>query len=201
MSPIPLDSFRIIKKKSNWEKSCDEIVQDDSEDIDIYMEYVSASNIRFYDSKTELLGPWEKSADDLAIFWLKHFHLLMRLSVKNMYVMVGESNRGIPSEIVKGHGESILSVNKSLDSLVQSTSINHLIFMFIHLFEQEGKVGKQAYFDLLFEEQYLSCVKIAHQMASENVLFTKNTVDINKLERDLRLKWIIEYKSLWAGAQ
>ena len=73
MAQISLDDFRILNKKFGWEKSFNEIVDDDKNDIVLIREAIRVSKNRFIDSGTEELGVWENSSQDIAKIWLQYF--------------------------------------------------------------------------------------------------------------------------------
>ena len=85
MAQIPLDSFRILDKKFGWEKSFNEIVDDDISDVSLIRESIKSSKERFIDSNTDELGDWDGSAQEMAKIWLQYFILQMRFNVKYKY--------------------------------------------------------------------------------------------------------------------
>jgi hypothetical protein len=48
MAQIPLDAFRILNKKFGWEKSFNELVADDKNDIVLIREAIRVSKNRFF---------------------------------------------------------------------------------------------------------------------------------------------------------
>lgn len=68
MERIPLDSFRILKKKFGWEKSFNELVDDDNNEIEFIKETIRVNKGRFLDSESEELGEWENSSQDISKF-------------------------------------------------------------------------------------------------------------------------------------
>lgn len=89
MAQIPLDAFRILNKKFGWEKSFNELVADDKNDIALMREAIRVSKNRFIDSGTEELGPWDNSSQDIAKIWLQYFILQMRINIKSLYMATG----------------------------------------------------------------------------------------------------------------
>lgn len=198
MAQIPLDSFRILDKKFGWEKSFNEIVDDDISDVSLIRESIKSSKERFIDSDTDELGDWDGSAQEMAKIWLQYFILQMRFNVKNTYLLTGIAKRGIPKDKVDEHVSQVANFRSSLEEVFLTSTYAHLIFLFLHLYDQESHRGKQGYFDLLFEEQYLTCINTAHEIALDHPMFSKKTVDLADLERKLRAQWMGDYKQLWS---
>ena len=199
MAQIPLDAFRILSKKFGWEKSFNEIVEDDMNDVLLIRESIKESKERFIDSETDELGDWDGSAQAMAKIWLQYFILQMRFNVKNTYLLTGISKRGIPKDKVDEHVSQVANFRSSLEEVFLTSTYAHLIFLFLHLYDQESHRGKQGYFDLLFEDQYLTCIKTAHEIALDHPMFSKKTVDLGNLERKLRAQWMGDYKQLWSA--
>ena len=199
MAQIPLDAFRILSKKFGWEKSFNEIVEDDMNDVLLIRESIKESKERFIDSETDELGDWDGSAQAMAKIWLQYFILQMRFNVKNTYLLTGISKRGIPKDKVDQHVSQVANFRSSLEEVFLTSTYAHLIFLFLHLYDQESHRGKQGYFDLLFEDQYLTCIKTAHEIALDHPMFSKKTVDLGNLERKLRAQWMGDYKQLWSA--
>ena len=198
MAQIPLDAFRILSKKFGWEKSFNEIVEDDMNDVSLIRESIKASKERFIDSETDELGDWDGSAQAMSKIWLQYFILQMRFNVKNTYLLTGISKRGIPKDKVDEHVSQVANFRSSLEEVFLTSTFAHLIFLFLHLYDQESHRGKQGYFDLLFEDQYLTCINTAHEIALDHPMFSKKTVDLADLERKLRAQWMGDYKQLWS---
>lgn len=190
MAPIPLDSLRILNKKFGWQKSCDEIHQDDMDDIDLYQAELKKSDDRFFSVAADTWGPWEDSSEAVILFWYRYFTLVMRLRVKTLYIATGTTNRGIPQDYYEQHQESILSLISRLESLTLSYSTGHLIFFCFHLSDHRHEMGNADFFQFVFEKQYVSFVKTAHDLAKErHLFFSDKNVDPEKLISDLRSRW------------
>ena len=199
MSPIPLDSLRILNKKFGWEKSCDEIHQDDMDDIDLFQSELKKADQRFFDSEEDTWGPWEGSSEAIVLFWYRYFSLVMRLHVKTAYMEIGTQNRGIPLEYYKQHLDGTLSLISALESLTLSSSTGHLTFFCFHLSEHRHELGNHEFFQYIFEKQYVSLVEIAHSSAKErHPFFSDKNVDPKKLVTDLRERWSSFYREMFS---
>ena len=200
MAQIPLDAFRILNKKFGWEKSFNELVADDKNDIVLIREAIRVSKNRFIDSGTEELGVWENSSQDIAKIWLQYFILQMRINIKSIYIATGVTNRGIPNEVAQDHIQHMREMRVLLEDLFITSTYVHMIFMFWHLYDQESHRGEKQYFELLFEQHYLNCVRTAHGIALEQKLFTNKTVDLKTIESKLREKSEEIFEDLWKTA-
>jgi len=198
MAQIPLDAFRILDKKFGWEKSFKELVDDDDNDIALISEAIKASKERFIDPDKEELGDWSGSSQDISKVWLQYFMLQMRINVKSTYILTGVVKRGFPKNLAENHVLHMNEMKKLAEDLFIANTYVHIIFLFWHLYDQESHRGKQGYFDLLFEDQYLTCINTAHEIALEHPMFSKKTVDLAHLERKLRVQWIGDFKQLWS---
>ena len=199
MAQIPLDSFRILDKKFGWEKSFNEIVDDDINDVSLFRESIKSSKERFIESDTDELGEWDGSSQAMAKIWLQYFILQMRFNVKSTYLATGIAKRGIPKKAVEEHISQVSNFRSSLEDVFLTSTYAHCIFLFLHLYDQESHRGKQEYFDLLFEGQYLTCIRTAHEIALEHPMFSKKSVDLGNLERKLRAQWMGDFKKLWSS--
>lgn len=199
MAQIPLDSFRILTKKFGWEKSFDEIVNDDINDVSLIRESIKSSQETFLNPETDELGEWDGSAQNIAKIWLQYFMLQMRFNVKTTYLVTGVQKRGIPKTAAEEHIVQVGNFRNSLDELFLTSTYVHLMFLFLHLYDQESHRGKQEFFDLIFESQYLTCINTAHEIALEHPMFSKKTVDLGSIERKLRAQWMGDFKKLWSS--
>ena len=200
MAQIPLDDFRILNKKFGWEKSFNELVADDKNDIVLIREAIRVSKNRFIDSGTEELGVWENSSQDIAKIWLQYFILQMRINIKSIYIATGVTNRGIPNEVAQDHIQHMREMRVLLEDLFITSTYVHMIFLFRHLYDQESHRGEKQYFELLFEQHYLNCLRTAHGIALEQPLFTTKTVDLKTIESKLRSKSEEIFEDLWKTA-
>lgn len=190
MAPIPLDSLRILNKKIGWQKSCDEIHQDDMDDIDLYQAELKKSDDRFSSVAADTWGPWEDSSEAVMLYWYRYFTLVMRLHVKTAYIAIGTTNRGIPQNYYEHHQEGTLSLISALESLTLTSSTGHLTFYCFHLSDHRHEMGNEEFFQFVFEKQYVSLVKTAHDLAKEkHPFFSDKNVDPEKLISDLRSRW------------
>lgn len=190
MSPIPLDSLRILNKKFGWEKSCDEICQDDKDDIDLYHSELNKSKERFHSVTADSWGPWEGSSEEVVLYWYRYFTLVMRLHVKIAYINIGTTNRGIPKDYFQIHQKGTLSIISALESFTLASSAEHLIFYCFHLSEHRHEMGDTDFFHFIFEKQYISLIKTSHDLAKERHLyFSDKNLDLEKLIADLRMRW------------
>jgi hypothetical protein len=190
MPPIPLDSLRILNKKFGWQKSCEEISQDDMDDIDLYQSELKQADQRFFNSESETWGSLDGSSEAVVLFWYRFFSLVMRLHVKTAYIEIGTHNRGIPLDFYKQHMDGTFSLIAALESLTLSSSLGHLNFYCFHLSDHRQEIGNQEFFEYVFEKQYVSLVEIAHSSAKEQLpFFSDKNVDPNKLIVDLRKRW------------
>jgi hypothetical protein len=191
MSPIPLNSFRILNKKFGWQKSYEEIHQDDMDDVDLYSTELMKSDERFVDSATDTFGPWEGASEAIVLFWYRYFALVMRLHVKISYVQVGTQNRGIPNDIYLQHKESTFSLLSAIESLTLTSSRSQFIFFCHHLSEQRHKDGNKEFLEIFFDKQYKSLVTTAHSLAKERLaFFSDKNLDLDQLLKDLRDNWM-----------
>ncbi len=194
MSPIPLDSLRILNKKFGWEKSCDEIHQDDMDDIDLYQAELKKSGERFFSVAEDTWGPWEGSSEAVVLYWYRYFTLIMRLHVKTAYIAIGTSNRGIPQDYYDQHQEGILSLISALESLTLTSSTEHLTFYCFHLSDHRHDMGNADFFQFVFEKQYLGLVRTAHDLVREkHHFFSDKNVNLEKLVTDLRSRWTAHF--------
>lgn len=189
MPPIPLDSLRILNKKFGWEKSCDEIHQDDMDDIDLFQAELKKADQRFFNTEEDTWGPWDESSEAIVLFWYRWFSLVMRLHVKTAYIEIGTTNRGIPQDYFEQHQEGILSLISSLESLTLTSSTGHLTFYCFHLSDHRHEMGNTDFFNFVFEKQYVSLVNTAHDLAKKQPYFSDKNVDPEKLITDLRSRW------------
>lgn len=198
MVSIPLESFRILKKKFGWKESFGEIVNDDNEDVNNFISNIENNQKRFVDPETEEIGEWDGSTLDITRIWLQYFIFMMRSNVKISYLLVGVETRGIPKKIAEEHILEANEMKERLENLFFKDTFFHFFFLFAHLYDQESHRGKQEFFDLLFENHYLTCVKTAYEIALEHPMHSKQTVDINQLERKLRAQWMGYFKKQWS---
>jgi hypothetical protein len=200
MEQIPLDSFRILNKKFGWEKSFNEIVDDDKNDIVLIREAIRVSKNRFIDSDTEELGELENSSQDIMKIWFQYFILQMRINIKTIYIATGVTNRGIPNKVAQEHIQHMKEMRVLVEDLFITSTYVHMIFLFGHHYEQESHRGEKQYFELLFEQHYLNVVRAAHGIALKQPLFTSTTVDLETIESKLRNKSEELFEDLWKTA-
>jgi predicted GNAT family acetyltransferase len=200
MVQIPLDSFRILDKKFGWEKSFKELVDDDDNDIALIREAINASKERFIDSDKEKLGEWDGSSQDISKVWLQYFMLQMRINVKSTYMLTGVNKRGIPKNLAENHVLHMNEMKKLAEDLFITNTYVHIIFLFWHLYDQESHRGEKQYFELLFENHYIDCVKTAYGVALEHPMFSSKTVDFKRIESKLRDNSQEFFVDLWKTA-
>lgn len=197
MPPIPLESFRILNKKFGWEKSLDEIWQDDLEDINLYSSELELNDRSFFGLEVDSWGPWEDSSTEVILFWARYFVLVMRLQVKMAYLEVGTKNRGIPYDLFTQHEESIRSIISTLESLTLSTSCGHLTYFSSHLSEHRTKMRKKDFFRSIFKDHYISLVMNAYSLVKEEyIYFSDKHIDIKKLNMQLEERWLKFYNKV-----
>jgi hypothetical protein len=85
------------------------------------------------------------------------------------------------------------------DLFITNTYV-HIIFLFWHLYDQESHRGERRYFEVLFEDHYLNCVKTAYGVALEHPMFSSKTVDIKAIESKLRDESEELFVDLWKTA-
>ena len=197
MPPIPLNSFRILNKKFGWQKSYEEIHQDDMDDVDLFKSEIKKSEERFFSTDADTWGPWEGSSEAILLFWYRYFNLVMRLHVKTAYIRIGTQNRGISVDLYNQHLEGSLSLISSLESLTLTSSTGHLTFYCFHLAEQRNEIGNKEFFQYIFEKHYVSLVEKAHSTLKEQqTFFSDKNVDPDRLIVNLRERWSILYNEI-----
>lgn len=124
----------------------------------------------------------------------------MRINVKTIYIVTGVTERGIPDKVAQSHIQHMREMRVLLEELFITSTYVHIIFLFWHLYDEESHRGKKQYFELLFEEYYLNCVRAAHEIALEHPMFSSKTVDLKTIESKLRINSEEFFEDLWKTA-
>jgi hypothetical protein len=194
MTPIPLTSFRILTKRTNWKKSVDEILNDDVEDHKELIQTVMECKNRLFDSESEEFGEFAGATREIMGVWYQYFMFLSRANVKASWISIGVSNRGIPKDVNENYRSAIEERKEGVTSVLLAASKNHQFFLLYHLNEEKNRLSKNDFFDFVFEKTYVPIIEAAHRVAMNDPFFSEKTLDFEDLIRRLRIEWIPDFK-------